>query len=33
MYGMVNKAVEDMVCRNYGAPTWERIKAQAGVET
>ena len=33
MYGMVNKAVEDMVCRNYGAPTWERIKAQAGVDT
>ena len=33
MYGMVNKAVEDMVCRNYGAPTWKRIKEQAGVDT
>lgn len=32
MYGMVNKAVEDMVCRNYGAPAWERIKEQAGVD-
>ena len=33
MYGMVNKAVEDMVCRDYGAPTWERIKERAGVDT
>jgi hypothetical protein len=32
MYGMVNKAVEDMICRNYGAPTWERIKKQAEVD-
>jgi hypothetical protein len=31
MYGMVNKAVEDMVCLHHGADTWERIKALAGV--
>jgi len=33
MYGMVNKAVEDMVVRHHGEPMWERIKANAGVET
>lgn len=32
MYGMVNKAVEDMVRRNYGAPTWKLIREQAGVD-
>ena len=32
MYGMVNKAIEDLVCRNYGAPTWKLIREQAGVE-
>lgn len=32
MYGMVNKAVEDMVCRNYDALTWERIKKRAGID-
>ncbi len=32
MYGMVNKAVEDMVVRHHGESVWEQIKAQAGVE-
>lgn len=32
MYGMVNKAVEDMVCRNFGALTWKLIKRQAGID-
>jgi hypothetical protein len=32
MYGMVNKAVEEMVCLNYGEATWEKIKAAAGVD-
>jgi hypothetical protein len=32
MYGMVNKAVEEMVCLHHGEATWERIKAQAGVD-
>lgn len=32
MYGMVNRAVEEMVLMHYDAATWEKIKAQAGVE-
>jgi hypothetical protein len=32
MYGMVNKAVEEMVCLHHGEATWERIKAKAGVD-
>ncbi len=32
MYGMVNKAVEDMVCLHHGEAAWERIKARAGVD-
>ena len=32
MYGMVNKAVEDMICERHGEAMWERIKALAGVE-
>lgn len=32
MYGMVNQAVEEMVCMHHGAAVWERIKAQAGVD-
>ena len=31
MYGMVNRALESMVCKNYGEPTWEAIKEAAGV--
>lgn len=32
MYGMVNKAVEDMVCMHHGEQVWEQIKAKAGVD-
>ena len=32
MYGMVNKAVEEMVVMHHGEPVWERIKAKAGIE-
>ncbi len=31
MYGMVNKAVEDMVCLHFGERTWEQVKSQACV--
>jgi len=33
MYGLVNKAVEQMVRSAHGLDTWERIKAEAGVDT
>ena len=33
MYGMVNKAVEDMVCATYGEAMWEKVKEQAGVSS
>ena len=32
MYGMVNKAVEEMVCGNHGEAVWESIKQKAGVD-
>ncbi len=32
MYGMVNKAMEEMVCRQHGEEMWTRIKMRAGVE-
>jgi hypothetical protein len=32
MYGMVNKAVEDMVCTQFGESVWEDIKSCAGVD-
>jgi hypothetical protein len=31
MYGMVNKAVEDLVCLKFGEDKWEAIKDRAGV--
>lgn len=33
MYGLVNRAIEQMVCENHGEDTWEQIKAAAGVDT
>ena len=30
MYGLVNKAVEDLVVSNHGEETWDRIRAEAG---
>lgn len=32
MYGLVNKAIEDMVCAYYDEDTWETIKEKAGLE-
>jgi len=32
MYGMVNKAVEDMVIMHHGETLWEQIKSKAGVD-
>jgi hypothetical protein len=32
MYGMVNQAIEDMVCKVHGHETWELIKIKAGVD-
>ena len=32
MYGMVNRALESMVCKDYGEPTWEAIRQAAGVD-
>jgi len=32
MYGMVNKAVEEMVCMHHGESVWEQIKSRAGVD-
>lgn len=32
MYGMVNKAIEDLVCSGHGIEKWNQIKAEAGVE-
>lgn len=32
MYGMVNKAVEEMVTLHYGEAVWEKIKSEAGVD-
>lgn len=32
MYGLVNKAVEQMVCSHFSAETWDTIKQHAGVD-
>ena len=32
MYGMVNRAMEDMVVDGWGEAAWERVKARAGVD-
>lgn len=32
MYGMVNKAIEDLVVTNFGSEQWEAIKSKAGVD-
>lgn len=32
MYGLVNKAVEELVVHNFGEENWEIIKAKAGVD-
>lgn len=32
MYGIVNKAIEDLVKVNFGEETWEAVKKRSGVE-
>ena len=32
MYGLVNKAVEELVVSNFGEDKWELIKSKAGVD-
>ena len=32
MYGLVNKAIHDMICTHHGPETWEIIKHKAEVE-
>jgi Haem-NO-binding len=31
MYGLVNKAIEQMVCTNFGEETWQKIKQKAEI--
>lgn len=32
MYGIVNKAIEDLVIENFGLAVWENIKQKSGIE-
>lgn len=32
MYGLVNAAIQELVCSQFGVDKWEAIKAKAGVE-
>jgi Haem-NO-binding len=32
MYGLVNKAIQDMVCSHFGENTWQAIKQKAQLE-
>jgi len=32
MYGLVNKAIEGLICSEAGEEVWEQIKAKAGIE-
>lgn len=32
MYGIVNKAIEDLVTENFGAEKWERVKERSQVD-
>lgn len=32
MYGLVNKAIADMVCNQFGEETWHKIRTAAAVE-
>jgi hypothetical protein len=32
MYGIVNKAIEDLVTENFGADKWEAVKQKSGVD-
>jgi hypothetical protein len=32
MYGLVNRAVEELVCTHFGEATWEAIRTESGVD-
>jgi hypothetical protein len=32
MYGLVNKALQDLVCSRFGEDSWETVKRNAGVD-
>lgn len=32
MYGIVNKAIQDLVTENYGEEVWEKVKEKSGVD-
>jgi len=32
MYGLVNRAVEELVCTQFGEATWEAIRSEAGID-
>ncbi|NEQ55514.1 MAG: heme NO-binding protein [Leptolyngbya sp. SIO3F4] len=32
MYGLINRAIQDMVCEYHGSDVWEKVKAKADVE-
>jgi hypothetical protein len=32
MYGMVNRAIEDLVCEKFGEEAWKQVKAASGVD-
>lgn len=32
MYGIVNKAIQDLVTENFGADVWEAVKEKSGVD-
>ena len=32
MYGLINRAIQDMVCEHHGSDVWDMIKAKAHIE-
>jgi hypothetical protein len=32
MYGMVNRAIEELISGDFGLPAWEAVKASAGID-
>lgn len=32
MYGLVNKAIEGLICNRFGEETWEAVKRRAGID-
>ncbi len=31
MYGLVDRAIEDLVCARFGGDTWKRVRRRAGI--